>query len=948
MHPIKKALLLLAALPLAGRAQGLIEEAHNCSHTVSLIHARTIASFEGGTDGFTAGGAVAKVEPTDGREFYPAVHEGKGALAVRSLEAPGDAWRTAVRRFAKPLDLRRAPFIEFAVIASPAPVSDMFVRLSLFSRRDSFSCVARIMPTLWRTLTFDCSDCRFLKRVERMEIALSSPTSEVWASGRDFLIDGIRAGQPLDLSFASPLSAAAFSATGGGKVAARGDALVFSFRKPGAALLTTLLAGSLHDLFSPPTDRRNTVRAVIANRCGADSIRVSFTTTKDSGFAAHTKVFPLVRTDTEPHNYFFNFSDIASAGNYAGLRFEPLHASKGSLAIDRITFEREAPIVERVGNIASCRADSSRISIVANIGAAAAAQYKELRIYTLPIELDDLAKARPVYSSTALAPRMEITDIPFHRADRPGISHLASRFVATLSDGTHEVRLGQPFFIENWEDFTSNPYDFLVTNETFNVLDYGAKGDGFTDDTRAFQLAVNAASGSGSGRVVVPGDTASPYGRRYVVTSVELRHDVELRIEPGAVVWQSGDRRDYAYSPLYGHDMVIPGIPWTHAHFVNKPLFFAMNQQRIKICGGGTIRMCDTYVSDPDIRHYASSCEDRIHIVPLAFSDCSDIVLQDISVVRTNCYHTSLDCDSNLFVGNVKFYDPACVSADGLGLSGGTHRVKISRFVFASNDDGVTLSSSYRDPRTGVSPWRAYHDTAPHGARCVTVEHSYINSGVGGGGKAIAFIPWGSTNPEPQNQIIDSISVSDCILAGGYSVGTWPDNPFDGKPFTNAETDDFSTIQDVSILNNEYLNDCSLLCVTPTNFLNDCGIPSSPRLLNGDFRDGRCYWSRRGAVSISRSGAVVSAGQTLFQGLTLAKGSYRFSVRLSGGATLQAVERRSGRPVATASASAAASGGEATLNFTVATPGDYLLSISVAPGASPAHISSAALSPSNP
>lgn len=206
MHPIKKALLLLAALPLAGRVHGLVEEAHNCSHTVSLIHARTIASFEGGTDGFTAGAAVAKVEPTDGREFYPAVHEGKGALAVRSLEAPGDAWRTAVRRFAKPLDLRRAPFIEFAVIASPAPVSDMFVRLSLFSRRDSFSCVARIMPTLWRTLTFDCSDCRFLKRVERMEIALCSPTSEVWASGRDFLIDGIRAGLPLDLSFASPLT----------------------------------------------------------------------------------------------------------------------------------------------------------------------------------------------------------------------------------------------------------------------------------------------------------------------------------------------------------------------------------------------------------------------------------------------------------------------------------------------------------------------------------------------------------------------------------------------------------------------------------------------------------------------------------------------------------------------------------------------------------------------
>lgn len=934
--------LLLAALPLTGRAQGLIEEAHNCSHTVSLVNARVIASFESGTDGFTAGGnAVEKVEQTDGREFYPAVHEGKGALAVRCRETSGDEWRTAARSFAKPLDLRMSPFVEFAVFAAPAPVGDMFVRLTLFSGRDSFQCVAHIIPTLWRTLSFDCTGCRFLKKVERMEIALCAPTSEVWSSGRDFLIDGIRAGMPLDLNFTTPQSAEAFRCTGGGKVSAEGDALVYSFGKPGA-VFTTMLAGSLHDIFSPPVAQRNTVRAVIDNRCGADSLRVSFTTDKDSDFGSHSKTFALSRGEGMK-NYFFNFSDLPADGNYAGLMFEPLHAARGSLAIGRITFEREEPIVERVGEILSCKADSSRVSIAARLDAKDAARFRELRIYTLPVADSDMGKAKLIYTSKEVSPAMSVDGIPLRRADRPDMTHLSSRFVAMLWDGAKEILLGRPFYIENWEDFTTNPYDFLVTDENFNVLDYGAKGDGFTDDTRAFQLAVNAASGSGSGRVVVPGDSSSPYGRRYVVTSVELRHDVELRIEPGAVVWQSGDRRDYRYRPLYGHDMVIPGIPWTHCHFANMPLFYAKGEHRIKICGGGTIRMNDPYTRDPDIQHYAGVCEDRIHIVPLVFSDCSDIVLQDIDVIRTNCYHTNFDCDSNLFVGNVKFYDPACVSADGLGLAGGTHNVKISRFVFASNDDGVTLSSSYRDPRNNVSPWRTYHDLAPHGARCVSVEHSYINSGAGGGGKAIAFITWGSTNPEPQNQIIDSIAVTDCTLAGGYSVGTWPDNPFDGKPFTNGETDDFSAVQDVSILHNEYLNDCSLLCVTPTNFENDCGIASSPRILNGDFRDGRCYWSRRGDVGISRSGAEVSEGQTLFQGLTLTKGSYLLTVRLSGTATLRAVERKSGRAVATAAASSPATK-EAALAFTVETPGDYLLEIA----GGNAKVSSAALSSPQP
>ena len=75
----------------------------------------------------------------------------------------------------------------------------------------------------------------------------------------------------------------------------------------------------------------------------------------------------------------------------------------------------------------------------------------------------------------------------------------------------------------------------------FDVLKFGAVGDGKTLDTKAFQKAIDAAAEVGkNARVFVPS------GHKYLIGTIELKSNLDFHLEGNAELLVSTNRADYS------------------------------------------------------------------------------------------------------------------------------------------------------------------------------------------------------------------------------------------------------------------------------------------------------------------------------------------------------------------------------------------------------------------
>jgi len=204
-----------------------------------------------------------------------------------------------------------------------------------------------------------------------------------------------------------------------------------------------------------------------------------------------------------------------------------------------------------------------------------------------------------------------------------------------------------------------------ASGATLDVRDFGAAGDGETDDTGALQRAIDARAGRGGAVVRLPPGT-------WRSGTLRLRSRVTLELAAGSVLLASPDDDDFApREPLpFDTDSDAETTDFAHALIAGRDL------ERVTITGGGVIDMRRAKRSGPKA---------------IALKRCRFVNVSGITIVHSPNYCVSLAGCDDVVVDGVTIRD---AYADGIDPDC-CRRVRITNCDIESRDDALCLKASF-------------------------------------------------------------------------------------------------------------------------------------------------------------------------------------------------------------------------------------------------------------
>ena len=232
----------------------------------------------------------------------------------------------------------------------------------------------------------------------------------------------------------------------------------------------------------------------------------------------------------------------------------------------------------------------------------------------------------------------------------------------------------------------------------FDVLKYGAAGDGTTLDSTAFQRAIDdAAAYTGKAQVLVPG------GHKYLIGTIELKGSIDFHLADDAQLIVSTKREDYrgGLSGSQSGDTMGAALG---------AVIVATNAEGLRISGTGNIqgRAKEFMTHYDEVGQWWIPGPFRPKMFVL--TGCKDLEVRDITFAEApnwglhmlGCDHVLVD---NLTIKN--FLDvPNC---DGIDPDH-SRNVEIRNCNITSGDDGVVIKCSRQPTNFGPASNIHVHD----------------------------------------------------------------------------------------------------------------------------------------------------------------------------------------------------------------------------------------------
>lgn len=212
----------------------------------------------------------------------------------------------------------------------------------------------------------------------------------------------------------------------------------------------------------------------------------------------------------------------------------------------------------------------------------------------------------------------------------------------------------------------------------YNVLDYGAKGDGTTDDAVAIQKAIDDCNANGGGQVLFP------TGYTFLSGPVELKSNVDIHLDVQSTWKANPDESIYHLSAFGANEG--EGMMWIYADGVENLSFSGKGT----IDGNGVAFMGEELLDSYELKPI-TTFDPRPHVLTLKGVNrlsIKDITIQNgayWTVHLIGCYDALIDGIS--LKNNLKIRN-----GDGIDIDH-SRKVRISNCFIESGDDCICLKN---------------------------------------------------------------------------------------------------------------------------------------------------------------------------------------------------------------------------------------------------------------